>query len=378
MQLKCQNVSRGSVPPTVKTQVRRSSSVAPPSFAEQAPHRCQALESFSLAAAQVGSVPPRPDDERRENRVGATVPADDVRQMTGFIDLHQDILSGVEQLDGGFTVYGSSFLSGSSHAAVWSALFPHNAETSLLGQLEAHGELLASHSSSLRLITTVADLNAWDRRVGVLPHSEGFHLPSIEPATLDLLWAEHSLRSLALTWNYETDYAFSCYQDSTAPLKPAGRRLLHALVESPLFLDLAHLNDAGFFEALHLYSPPVLVTHSFCRAIVGHPRGLSDDQLRALGAHGGLIGLAFFPEFLGRQGSVDEALRHIDRIASFAGEDSVSIGSDWGVAAMGDLGDPESLAGLVSAVGRHYGPDLAEKFAFANAYDFLRGQLPLS
>jgi membrane dipeptidase len=290
------------------------------------------------------------------------------------------MLSGVAQLDGGFPVYGSNYLTGSSHvaAAVWSSLFPHTSDASLIGQLDALNELLSSHSSSLRLITTVDDLDAEDVRTGVLPHSEGFHLPAIEPETLDLLWAEHSLRSLSLTWNHETDYGFSCYQDPTAPLKPAGRRLLLALAESPLFVDLAHLNDAGFFEALAIYAPPVLVTHSFCRAIVDHPRGLSDEQLRALGKHGGLVGLAFFPEFLGRQGSIDEALRHIDRIATLAGEDVVSIGSDWGVTDMGELGDPAALAGLVDAVDRSYGATFADKFAFANAYDFLRGQLPLS
>ncbi len=124
------------------------------------------------------------------------------------------------------------------------------------------------------------------------------------------------------------------------------------------------------------YAPPVLVTHSFCRAIGDHPRGLTDEQLRALGEHGGLVGLAFDPDFLG-QGSIDEALRHIDRIGALAGENAVSIGSDWGVAAMGELGTPESLVGLVDAVDTTYGSQLAEKFAFANAYDFLSAQLPL-
>ena len=305
------------------------------------------------------------------------MPARERLQQTGFIDLHQDILSGVEQLDGGFPEYGSSYLAGPCHvAAVWSSLYPHTQESSLLGQLRAHDELLETHSSSLRLVTTVEDLNAEDRRTGVLLHSEGLHLPGIGPDALDHLWAERSLRSLSLTWNYETDYGFSCYDERSARLKPAGRRLLRALEDSPLLLDLAHLNDAGFDEALDLYSPPVLVTHSFCRDIVGHPRGLADDQLRALGDHGGLVGLAFAPEFLGEQGSVDEAVRHVDRIASLAGEDAVAIGSDWGVAEMGELGDPESIVDLIDAVGATYGPDLAEKFAFSNAYDFLRAQLP--
>ncbi len=293
-----------------------------------------------------------------------------------IIDLHQDMLSGVSRLDGGFPMYGSSYLTGSSHAhAIWSSLYPHDAGSSLLGQLEAHGELLASYGSSLRLVTTVADLDAEDSRTGVLPHSEGFHLPGIEPDSLDELWAEHSLRSLALTWNYETDYGYSCYDDGAAPLKPAGRQLVGALSDSPLLLDLAHLNEGGFYDSLDLYAPPVLVTHSFCRAIGDHPRGLTDGQLRALGDHGGLVGLAFDPDFLG-QGSVDEALRHIDRIASLAGESTVSIGSDWGVATMGELGDHAALVRLLDAVDRSFSPRLAEQFAFENAYDFLAAQLP--
>jgi microsomal dipeptidase-like Zn-dependent dipeptidase len=298
-----------------------------------------------------------------------------VRRQTRFIDLHQDILPGVARLDGGFSVYGSSYLTGSSHAvAVWSSLYPRSPETSLIGELGAHGELLESHASSLRLITTVADLDADDPRTGVLPHSEGFNLPGIGPDALDSLWNEHCLRSLALTWNHETAYGFSCYENG-APLKPTGRKLVRALEDSPILLDLAHLNDAGFFDVLELYASPVLVTHTFCRSIENHPRGLSDEQLRALGQHGGLVGLAFDPDFLGK-GSVDEALRHIDTIASLAGENAVSIGSDWGVAAMGELGDPAALAGLVEAVGSSYGPVLADKFAFANAHDFLCAQLP--
>ena len=151
--------------------------------------------------------------------------------------------------------------------------------------------------------------------------------------------------------------------------------MVRALQDSPLLLDLAHLNAAGFYDALDEYAPPILVTHTFCRALSDHPRGLDDDQLRALGDHGGLVGLAFDPDFLGH-GTADEALFHIERIASLAGEDAVSIGSDWGVATMGELGNPEALGGLVDAVSRSYGPELAEKFAYDNAYDFLRDQLP--
>jgi microsomal dipeptidase-like Zn-dependent dipeptidase len=304
------------------------------------------------------------------------LPPHDEDQKSAFIDLHQDMLSGVARLEGGFPVYGSSYLAGTSRAAaIWSSLYPNDAESSLLSQLEAHDRLLMAHGASLRLLTTLEDLDTEDPRTGVLPHSEGFHLPGIGPETLDWLWTERSLRSLSLTWNHETDYGSSCYDDEAAGLKPAGRQLVRALEQSSLLLDLAHLNEAGFYEVLDLYSSPVLVTHSFCRAIGDHLRGLTDEQLRALGDHGGLVGLAFDPDFLG-EASIGAALRHIDRIASLAGENAVCIGSDWGVTAFGELGDPASLVGLVNAVAKIYGSGLAEKFAFTNAHDFLGTQLP--
>jgi membrane dipeptidase len=296
---------------------------------------------------------------------------------TRFIDLHQDILLGAARLDGGFPDYGSTYLHGPHHAAaVWSSIYPHAPESLLLEQLKAHSDLLSTHGSSLRLVTTVVDLDLDDPRTGVLPHSEGFQLPDVSPEALDSLWAEHGLRSLSLTWNHETAYGFSSYDDGAARLKTAGRELLGALRDSPIFVDLAHLNEAGFYEALELYAPPVLVTHTFCRSIVGHPRGLTDEQLKALGEHGGLVGLAFPPDFLGQKGSVDEALRHVEKIAALAGEGAVSIGSDWGVAEMGELGDPGSLTGLLYAVESQWGPELAERFAYANADEYLRDQLP--
>jgi membrane dipeptidase len=299
-----------------------------------------------------------------------------MRQSAAFIDLHQDMLSGVSRFDDGFPSYGSSFLTGSSRAtAIFSSLYPHSEANSLVEQLAEHAELVEDHSALLRLVTMAEDLSVEDHRTGVLPHSEGFHLPGIDPGSLHELWAEHSLRSLALTWNYETEYGYSCYDDAAAALKPAGRTLLRSLETSPILLDLSHLNEGGFFDALDHYAPPVLVTHSFCRAIGDHPRGLTDDQLRALAQHGGLVGLAFDPDFLGR-GSIDEALRHVDRIASLAGENAVSIGSDWGVAAMGELGDPASLAQLLVAVEDRFGSRMAEKFAYANAHEFLTEQLP--
>ncbi len=310
----------------------------------------------------------------------------DVAELTAritsprFIDLHQDMLSGVARLDGGFPVYGSSYLTGSSHAAaVWSSLYPHDPESSLLGQLEAHDELLASHSSSLRLVTTVADLTPRIARTGVLPHSEGFHLPGIEPDALDLLWAEHSLRSLALTWNYETDYGFSCYDDGAAPLKPAGRQLVSALERQPpparpgpsqrwrLLRRARPLRAAGARDALVLPSDRGPPARPGRRAAA---RARRPRRARRPGVRSGLPGAG---------------TRSTRRCATSTGSPRWPARTPSPSAATGasprwaSLADPAALVGLLDAVDSSVSvPRLAEKFAFANAYDFLCAQLPLA
>ena len=291
----------------------------------------------------------------------ATLRADDAIQRAGFIDLHQDMLSGVAQIDGGLPGLRLDLPrpARARAAAVWSSLYP--AHPGRLAPRPARRPIAtcsSSHSSSLRLITTVADLDAEDSRTGVLPHSEGFHLPAV--GCRDARGAVGGALPAQPRPDVELRdrVRLQLLRRPAAPLKPAGRRPRSRARASPLFLDLAHLNEAGFYEALELYAPPVLVTHSFCRAIVDHPRGLADDQLRALGEHGGSCRPRVLPRLPRPTGSVDEALRHVDRIASLAGEDAVSIGSDWGVAPMGELGDPAALAELmVAAVEQYLRPD---------------------
>ena len=93
-------------------------------------------------------------------------------------------------------------------------------------------------------------------------------------------------------------------------------------------MDLAHINRTGFFEALEASLHPVLVTHTGVTGVHPHWRNIDDEQLRAISARGGCVGVIFAPRFLGSDG-IDAVCAHILHIIKVAGEDAPALGSDY-------------------------------------------------
>jgi len=81
--------------------------------------------------------------------------------------------------------------------------------------------------------------------------------------------------------------------DQDGPLSAAGKDLLREMDRLGMILDVTHLCERTFWDALELFKGPVWASHSNCRALVDDPRQLSDDQIEALVERGGAIGVAF-------------------------------------------------------------------------------------
>jgi microsomal dipeptidase-like Zn-dependent dipeptidase len=98
-----------------------------------------------------------------------------------------------------------------------------------------------------------------------------------------------------------------------------------------MMIDLSHAGEATFYQALELSSQPVVCSHSSARALCDHPRNLTDDQLRALAARGGVAQVTLYNGFLRSDGSatIDDAVRHITHMVHVAGIDHVGIGTDF-------------------------------------------------
>jgi membrane dipeptidase len=115
-------------------------------------------------------------------------------------------------------------------------------------------------------------------------------------------------------------------------LSDLGREYVRRLNEKKIFLDLAHINRAGFFDALavHDKSQPVLVTHTGVAGVHPHWRNVDDAQLRAVADLGGTVGVMYQESFLGKPPcTVETVVDHVEHIVKTVGEDHASLGSDW-------------------------------------------------
>jgi membrane dipeptidase len=93
---------------------------------------------------------------------------------------------------------------------------------------------------------------------------------------------------------------------------------------------VSHISERGFWDVLERTTRPVIASHSNCRALCDHARSLTDDQLRALGANGGVVGISFVPDFVdSERPSIARVLDHIEHAMKVAGEDHVGLGSDF-------------------------------------------------
>ncbi|MDR2687125.1 MAG: dipeptidase, partial [Oscillospiraceae bacterium] len=136
--------------------------------------------------------------------------------------------------------------------------------------------------------------------------------------------------------------------------------------------DVSHLNEAGFRDVAAL-GKPFWATHSNCAAVHPHCRNLSDGQLRAIFACGGLVGLTLCAEFLGGAGTAQDVARHLAYLLALGGEDHVALGSDFdGCDIHPSLAGIERLEYLDSELERFgFAAEQRKKFFWSNAAKLL-------
>jgi membrane dipeptidase len=117
-------------------------------------------------------------------------------------------------------------------------------------------------------------------------------------------------------------------------LTERGRDYVRRMNEKRILVDLAHINREGFFDAIavHDRTQPFLVTHTGVTGVHPHWRNLDDEQLRAVAASGGTVGVMYHAPFLGDPwagGKAETIVKHLAHIVDVIGEDHASLGSDW-------------------------------------------------
>ena len=139
------------------------------------------------------------------------------------------------------------------------------------------------------------------------------------------------VRCMLLTWNGRNELADGVGEGERAGgLSTFGRAVVLEMKRLGMLLDLSHLAERGFWEAIELHGGTVVASHSNAKALHDHRRNLTDDQIRAVAASGGLVGIAFMPAFLGPGvPTVDTVVDHIEHMAGLVGIEHVGIGPDF-------------------------------------------------
>ena len=148
---------------------------------------------------------------------------------------------------------------------------------------------------------------------------------------LDIIY-QLGVRALGLTWNQRNALADGVGEEGTqSRLTNFGQEVVLRMNELGMLIDVSHLNEPGFWHVLDLSRDPIVATHSCAKALCNHPRNLTDQQLRALAKHKGVVGVNFYPRFLRETGPAtrEDVVRHICHIAEVAGVETVGLGSDF-------------------------------------------------
>jgi membrane dipeptidase len=224
--------------------------------------------------------------------------------------------------------------------------------------------LLAAADGQVRLVRDTADLDGClaGEALGVVFHMEGAEAIDTDLDALDV-WYAAGLRSLGLVWSRPNAFAhgvpfrFPSTPDTGPGLTEAGERLVRRCAERGIAVDLSHLNAAGFWDVARIDAAPLIASHSGVYELCTYTRNLTDDQLDAIAASGGLVGINFDVGSLREDGG-DDADTPLSRIADHAryvaercGVDHVALGSDFDGATMpADVPDASAYQRVLAAL----------------------------
>jgi len=110
-----------------------------------------------------------------------------------------------------------------------------------------------------------------------------------------------------------------------------GEQVIREMNRLGIMVDMSHAAEKSFYDALEISSMPIVCSHSSSRALCDHPRNLTDDQMRALAAKGGVAQTTLYPGFLKKDGeaTIIDAIEHLEHAIKIMGIDHVGLGTDF-------------------------------------------------
>ena len=264
-----------------------------------------------------------------------------------FFDLHCDTLTAIEDVAHGAGQTSVDKLAALGGAAQCFAIFLDKKQGPLWPRFEHYCdrlEALMAQDSRLQLALSPDEALQIVKRgnVAAILTVEGGDLLAGDMANLHRLY-RRGVRLLTLCWNYPNALGYPNI-DCTLPreqidvcrtdgrgLTAFGLDVVDQMNALGMMVDVSHLSDGGFWEALKRSKAPIVASHSNARALCGVGRNLSDEMIAALARRGGVMGLCFCYDFLTSGGGewLDMAVAHARHIYDVGGADVLALGSDF-------------------------------------------------
>jgi membrane dipeptidase len=261
--------------------------------------------------------------------------------------------------------------------ALWVPMYYKGSEAvrRTLDMRDAMQGVLDRYPDRIELATSASDIERIVRahKIAAVLTLEGGHQIADDLAVLRM-YQRLGIRSMTLTHFRDNNWADSSTdKPKHNGLTDFGKEVVREMNRIGMIVDISHVSDKAFYDAIAVTTKPVIASHSSCRAISEFPRNMTDDMFRALAKNGGVVGINFGGGFLNQKeaendmkninaiggaepnltgkelddyhakmhmtndwahprksmASIDDVVAHIDHVVKVAGIDHVGIGSDF-------------------------------------------------
>lgn len=195
---------------------------------------------------------------------------------------------------------------------------------------------LIQNADFIKQVTTYDEIlqNEKENRVSALLTLEGGE--SLEGNVDNLIkFHEKGVRMITLTWNYDNELGHCHFDTVGKGLAKLGFEVVERMEELHMIPDVSHGSDTLFWDVCKTAKKPFVASHSNARSVYNRTRNMSDEMIRALAEHGGVMGMNFFAGFTSaksREDSmcyVEDILRHMKHVVNVGGIGCLGLGSDF-------------------------------------------------
>lgn len=272
----------------------------------------------------------------------------DFLQNTLVIDAHFDLLMDVQiQRERGRkkvieTDYLPRFVEGGVNIIIASlfvdsGFLPEMGLRKALSQVSALYEEVNESPDKLMICLNGDDMNVAKQtnKIGFLLSIEG-----AEPIGTDLsllrVFYELGVRNLGLVWSRRNAVADGSFfyptkEGKKGGISSFGVKVIEEAERLGITIDVSHLNDEGFWDVIQFTSKPVIASHSNARALCSTMRNLTDEQIKAIAATNGFIGVNAASLLVGNDdesSTIEQFINHVDHLVTVAGIEHVGLGLD--------------------------------------------------